>query len=78
VIAHVENARDPSAAFSRTDHLRRSAAAEQQPECVHNDRFATARFAREQVQAGVKVDAKPLDYRIVLDYQFEEHGLSRL
>ncbi len=55
------------------DHIGGGAAAQQQAERVHHDGFAAAGFPREQIQAGVKVNAQALDHRVIFDHELEEH-----
>ena len=45
----------------------------QQPQRVDDDRLAAPGFTGQQVQAGMEADTKPVHYRVVFDYQLEEH-----
>ena len=78
VVLHIEDARDARPRFAGADHFRRSAPAEQQPKGIHHDGFAAARLAGQQIQARMEMDAQPLDHRVVLDHQFQEHACARL
>jgi hypothetical protein len=54
-----------------TDHVRRGLLPEKQAESVDQNGFASAGFAREQVQARGERYRQVLDHRVVLEAQFD-------
>ncbi len=70
----LEDSGDASALGAATDHFGRRASAQQQPQGIDHDRLATARLARQQVQAGVKPDADLLDDGVILNDQLDQHS----
>ena len=72
----LEDARDPRALRSAAHHFGRGAAAEQQAQRVHHDRFAAAGFARQQIQAAMEAHADALDDGVVFDRQLDQHSSS--
>jgi len=78
LILHIEDAGHTRARFAGADHFGGGAGAQQEAQRVHHDGFAAAGFAGEEVEAGVEVDSQALDYGVVLDHEFQEHGLRRL
>ena len=68
---HPKRARAPAG----TDHVGRCAAAQQQSQRIHHDRFAAARLASEQIEARVKSHAKAVDHGVIFNHQLVQHSI---
>jgi hypothetical protein len=74
VIPHIEDAGHAGARFAGAHHVGRRASAQQQAESVHHDGFSAAGFARQEIEAAVKMNAQALHHGVVLHHQLLQHA----
>jgi len=64
---------DPCGLLAFFDQIRGNTVTDHSPEAVHDDRFARARLAREQIQPRTEFDLELVDQRNVFDLKKREH-----
>ena len=75
-IGALKNRGNDGALGAGANHVTGSFLAEQKGERVDEDGFAGAGFASEKIQAGGELDRGIIDYGVVFQPQFNQHGAS--
>ena len=73
MVCQLKNPGNPGAIRPAANRVRGGAAAEKQPQGIHDDRFAAAGFPCQKVQPGVKTYAGSLDDGVVFHHQLQQH-----